>query len=238
MNGKQRAATAEASAADVQCQPWVTVSCPHCGTAYEVEQSECGGSAICQVCNNEFVVGQREMNKATVENTSKEEQKDVKFCSGCGVKMPVKAAFCPKCRTPVNGKQRATNEVVPSASGSEKLRRPKIPGITLTACIILYVILGAGLVGALSESGKTPVALLAGVVGIFLLIIACVVYAHLGRNWARIVLTAVFGFVSLKSFLEAPIFGIMQGVILAIPFTFLWLPRSNNWYRAIKSLNR
>lgn len=87
----------EANASDVQCQSLVNVSCPHCGTAYEVEQSECGGSAICQMCNKEFVVGQMEMNKATAENTSEEEQKDVKFCSECGAKMPVEAAFCPKC---------------------------------------------------------------------------------------------------------------------------------------------
>lgn len=87
----------ETNVADVQCQSLVNVSCPHCGTVYEVEQSECGGSAICQMCNKEFVVGQMEMNKATAENTSEEEQKDFKFCSECGAKMPVEAAFCPKC---------------------------------------------------------------------------------------------------------------------------------------------
>ena len=87
----------EAKTTDTQRQPLVNVSCPHCGTVYEVEQSEYGSSAICQACNKEFVIGQMEMNEAAAENTSDEVQKDVKFCSECGAKMPAEAAFCPKC---------------------------------------------------------------------------------------------------------------------------------------------
>ena len=160
------------------------------------------------------------------------------YCTKCGNQIEDAAAFCTKCGTPVNGKQRAANEVVASVSGSETLRCPKIPGITLTACIILYVYLGLGILSNLLNAGRTSGASLVVSVGIGLLIIACVVYAQKGRNWARIVLTAIWGFMILISFLIMPILGVVLGVMFAIPFTFLWLPRSNNWYRAIKSLNR
>lgn len=77
---------------NTQLQSLVNVSCPHCGTQYEVQQSECGAVAICQVCNKEFVVGQRE----SASKTQRLKQK-VKFCAKCGMKMPMDALFCPRC---------------------------------------------------------------------------------------------------------------------------------------------
>ena len=122
----------EAKTTDTQRQPLVNVLCPHCGTAYEVEQSECGGRAICQACNKEFVVGQMEMKEVSAENTSDEEQKGVKFCSECGAKMSAEAAFCPKCGKDVRTEDEKSIETkladVPNGvkhSGEEQCSNPE-----------------------------------------------------------------------------------------------------------------
>lgn len=33
------------------------IKCPHCGTEYEIGQSECGMFATCQICGKDFVMG-------------------------------------------------------------------------------------------------------------------------------------------------------------------------------------
>lgn len=160
------------------------------------------------------------------------------YCTKCGNQVNDAAAFCTKCGAPMNGKQWTANEDIPSASGSDSLRRPKIPGITLAACIILYVFFGCGLLTMLSEAGGTPFVFLAGQVGFSLLFIALVVYIQKGRNWARIALTGILGFIMLALNIIVPFGGLIIGVIYALPLVFLWLPRSNNWYRAIKACSK
>ena len=173
--------------------------------------------------------------RATKSREKRKQKETTMYCTKCGNQIDDSAAFCTRCGTPTNGEQRTTNKVVPSASSSGNQGRPKIPGITLAACIILYVIFGLGILSNLSRAGTIPGALLASSVGFGLLSIACVVYVQQGRNWARIVITAFWSLMTLLSFGSMPLLGVVLGIILATPFTFLWLPRSNNWYRAIKS---
>ena len=88
---------ADGISVDTQHQQLVNVSCPHCGTEYEVEQSECGITAICQTCNKEFVVGQSEMRESVAEKTHDIGEGMFKFCGKCGAKMSADASFCPRC---------------------------------------------------------------------------------------------------------------------------------------------
>ena len=152
------------------------------------------------------------------------------YCTKCGNQVDDSAAFCTKCGAPMNGKQPTANEAVLSGSGSDDPRRPKIPGITLAACIILYVSFALGMLSTLSGAGNMPAALVASSIGWALLGVACTICAQKGRNWARIALTVFIGL--------ALIVTMGLAFVLILPLVFLWLPRSNNWYRAIKSLNK
>lgn len=159
------------------------------------------------------------------------------YCTKCGNQVDDSAAFCTKCGAPMNGKQSVANEAVPPAYDAGAPRRPKIPGITLTACIILYVAFGLWILAILSEADAMPGVDVCCEVVLGLFAIACTVLTQQGRNWARIVLTVCIGrsiFVSLSDIVES----ILWCAFFVPPLVFLWLPRSNNWYRAIKSLSK
>ena len=77
------------------------VSCPHCGTKYEVTEQECGQKALCEVCNNKFIIGKGQPNISAVQDDA-EEMKIVK-CPHCGTEYDVaiseigKSAQCEAC---------------------------------------------------------------------------------------------------------------------------------------------
>ena len=169
------------------------------------------------------------------------------YCTKCGTQVDDSAAFCTRCGAPVNGNRWTANESIPSASGLDNLRRPKIPGITLAACIILYLYGGGALLSTLSNDYMMP-GVTVFVSALYIFSIGCTVLAQAGRNWARIVLTTFYGLM----FLLAPL-SVLRGIpvdigtiivsfivisIFALPIVFLWLPRSNNWYRAIKACSK
>ena len=112
---------------DAQRQTTVNVSCPHCGTDYEVDQSECGGNAICQVCNKEFVIGQMEKSEPVAGNDAELEKGNVKFCGNCGMKMQMDALFCPCCGQKVVGENEPTANVAKvgelKKNAAEKLQK-------------------------------------------------------------------------------------------------------------------
>ena len=139
------------------------------------------------------------------------------YCTKCGNQVDDSAAFCTKCGAPMNGRTSTANEAVLPAYDAGGPRRPKIPGVTLTACIILYVAFGLSIIGILSGGDAEPDEVVGFVVVFELFAIACTVLTQIGRNWARIVLMCAF---------------------FVPPLVLLWLPRSNNWYRAIKSRNK
>ncbi len=159
------------------------------------------------------------------------------YCTKCGNQVDDSAAFCTKCGAPMNGKQSAANEAVLPAYDAGGPRRPKIPGVTLTACIILYVAFGLSIIGILS-GGDAELDEVVGFVVVFeLFAIACTVLTQIGRNWARIVLTVILGLSLITNLGNVGIF-ILMCAFFVPPLVLLWLPRSNNWYRAIKSRNK
>lgn len=159
------------------------------------------------------------------------------YCTKCGNQVDDSVAFCTKCGAPMNGRTSTANEAVLPAYDAGGPRRPKIPGVTLTACIILYVAFGLSIIGILSEGDAEPDEVVGFVVVLELFAIACTVLTQIGLNWARIVLTVILGLLLIPNLGNVAIF-ILMCAFFVPPLVFLWLPRSNNWYRAIKSRNK
>lgn len=56
--------------AEENCRREVTTKCPHCGTAYEVDESLEGDTCQCSVCNNDFVVNVVQFAEVSGEHSS------------------------------------------------------------------------------------------------------------------------------------------------------------------------
>ena len=107
----------------------MNIKCPHCGTEYEVEQSDVGRRVVCESCGNGFVVGgQQSAPKCSASATAvpQDQRTNAQFCSSCGARLNGVSRFCPTCGSPVGMSPQVSvatpNGGFHSANGTQPMR--------------------------------------------------------------------------------------------------------------------
>lgn len=92
------------------------VACPHCGTVYEVNKCEYGRHVTCQICSNEFIIGQDDSASAPADG---EGTSEVPKASATPPVPPTTAATTPS--TPASRSAPRKNWKLPQAGDRGRL---------------------------------------------------------------------------------------------------------------------